>query len=57
MTGPKEQAKSIFLNALEMASPQEQRAYVDSQCAGDDRLRQEVEELLRHQAQLGDYHE
>jgi serine/threonine protein kinase len=50
-----ELAKSIFLDALEIASPRDRLAYVDHRCGSDDRLRAEVETLLRHQGQLGDY--
>src|SRR5262249_3130671 len=50
-----ELAKSIFLDALEIASERDRRAYLDRRCGPDHRLRAEVEELLRHQGLLGDY--
>jgi serine/threonine protein kinase len=55
--GPTEDelAKSIFLDALEMASEQERLAYLDRRCGTDTPLRLEVEALLRHQGRLGDY--
>src|SRR5262245_39930953 len=47
--------KGIFLDALEIASPGERLAFLDSRCGGDARLRAEVEELLHHHGRLGDY--
>ena len=55
MAIPPNPAKSIFLNALELASDAERRAYLDAQCGQDTALRREVEELLEHQRQLGDF--
>jgi len=55
MSGTPDKAKSVFLNALEIASAEERRRYLDAQCSGDDALRCEVEELLRHHAEMGDY--
>jgi serine/threonine protein kinase/tetratricopeptide (TPR) repeat protein len=48
-------AKSIFLDAVEIASEPERLAYLDRRCGSDHNLRSEVETLLRHQRQLGDY--
>jgi serine/threonine protein kinase/WD40 repeat protein len=48
-------AKSIFLDALEIASEPERLAYVSRRCGPDQNLRSEVETLLRHQGQIGDY--
>jgi signal transduction histidine kinase len=45
-------AKTIFLNALEIASPGTRRAYVVSQCGPDQALRAEVEELLHHHERI-----
>ena len=39
--------KSIFLEALEIASPEERASYVEAACGGDPHLREEVEALLR----------
>jgi hypothetical protein len=39
--------KSLFLNALEKGPPHERNVYLDEACAGDARLRQRVEALLR----------
>jgi serine/threonine protein kinase/tetratricopeptide (TPR) repeat protein len=50
-------AKSIFLAAIDDKAPQEWPAFLDQACAGDDRLRAEVEKLLRAHAALGSFHE
>jgi serine/threonine protein kinase len=50
-----ELAKSIFLDALEIASEQDRLAFLDRRCGSDHHLRSEVEALLRHEGQLGDY--
>jgi len=50
-----EPAKSIFLDAQEIASPPARAAYLDRRCGADQRLRGEVETLLRHHERLGDY--
>jgi eukaryotic-like serine/threonine-protein kinase len=42
------QAKSIYLNASEIAAGAERAAYVDAECKGNEALRREVEELLKH---------
>jgi serine/threonine protein kinase/tetratricopeptide (TPR) repeat protein len=53
MTAPAERSKSVFLQAVEMASAEERRAFLDAACGEDAALRQEVEELLRHHEELG----
>jgi serine/threonine protein kinase/tetratricopeptide (TPR) repeat protein len=50
-----ELVKSIFLDALEIASEQDRLAYLDRRCGTDTPLRAEVEALLRHQGRLGEY--
>ena len=50
-----EPAKSIFLDALEIASERDRLAYLDRRCGQDAVLRAEVETLLRHHEGLGDY--
>ena len=42
--------ETIFLTALEQATPAERAAYLDAACAGDSALRQRVEALLRSHA-------
>src|SRR5262249_58073748 len=54
MNAPSDQAKSIFLNALEFASA-ERQAYVAAKCGADEGLRREVEDLLGHHAGLGGF--
>src|SRR5262245_19712750 len=46
-----ERAKSIFLNAAEIASSAEREAYLATECGDDEALRREVADLLRHHAQ------
>lgn len=41
-----EQAKSIFLAAIERTDGDQQRAFLDEACGDDDELRQRVEELI-----------
>src|SRR4029079_7315884 len=48
MTTDPNRAKSIFLNAAEIASPDQRDAYLGDECQGDEALRREVEDLLRH---------
>ena len=55
MKTDEDRAKSIFLRALEMASERERQTFLDEACQFDEALRQEVEELLRHQNQLGSF--
>ena len=47
--------KSIFLDAVEIASLAEREAYLAAQCSDDDALREEVAELLQHCGQAGDF--
>lgn len=55
MAIPPNLLKSIFLNALELPSGSEREAYLDAQCGQDAALRREVEELLSHHKQMGDF--
>ncbi len=55
MAIPPNLPKSIFLNALELPSGSEREAYLDAQCGQDVALRREVEELLSHHKQMGDF--
>ena len=50
-------AKTVFLNALEIASSEARRAYLRAQCGNDQSLRAEVEELLRHHDQIAAFGE
>jgi serine/threonine protein kinase/tetratricopeptide (TPR) repeat protein len=51
------QAKSIFLEAIEEHTPEQWPAFVERACTGDRLLRAEVERLLRAQAEMGSFHE
>ena len=46
--------ESIFVAALEKATPVERAAYLEGACAGDPELRRRVEALLRAHEQSGD---
>src|SRR5260370_16851271 len=48
-------AKTIFLRAAEIAAGDERQAYLAAACGGDDGLRNEVEDLVRHQERLGSF--
>jgi serine/threonine protein kinase/tetratricopeptide (TPR) repeat protein len=54
MTNPHSSEKSIFLAALERESPQDLAAFLDQACAGDQRLRAEVDALLAAHERLGE---
>jgi serine/threonine protein kinase len=51
------QAKSIFLEAIEQHAPERWPAFLDQACAGDVLLRAEVERLLAAQTEMGSFHE
>jgi serine/threonine protein kinase len=55
MSAAAEQAKSIFLHAVEIAADAERGAYLDAACGADAGLRREVEELLGHHSGLGSF--
>src|SRR6516225_7011877 len=55
MAADPNRAKSIFLSAAEVAAPAERSAYVAAQCGDDEALRREVEELLLHRSQAGEF--
>jgi len=48
-------AEKIFHEAVEIADPTKQAAYLDQVCQGDTSLRHEVEALLRADQQVGDF--
>ena len=48
-------ANEIFLNAVEIDTPQERRRYLDTICAGDDALRQAIEALLQTYAEASGF--
>jgi serine/threonine protein kinase len=55
MSTPSDQAKSIFLNALEMSPTARRQEFVAAQCGADEALRREVDDLLAHHAGLGGF--
>jgi tetratricopeptide (TPR) repeat protein/serine/threonine protein kinase len=50
MAVDQDRAKSIFLNATELASAAERDAYLAAQCGSDEALHREVTDLLSHHA-------
>jgi tetratricopeptide (TPR) repeat protein len=57
MSDPCNQAKSIFLAAIEEHAPEQWSGFLDQVCASDVRLRAEVEKLLRARSEMGTFHE
>src|SRR6516162_2917696 len=57
MSDRSEQAKSIFLEAIEKQAPAQWPAFLGQACGGDTALRAEVERLLRARSELGSFHE
>ncbi len=47
--------EQIFNQAAEIGDPAQRAAFLDQACRGDERLRAEVEELLRHDAAAGSF--
>jgi hypothetical protein len=47
--------EAILFSALELGSAVERAAYLDTACAGDVKLRRQVEKLLKAQANVGDF--
>src|SRR5262245_8322543 len=57
MSEPSNQAKSIFLAAVEGYAPAQWPAFLEQACAGDAALRAEVEKLLQARSEMGSFHE
>src|SRR3954470_15056929 len=53
MNADLDRAKSIFLNAADIASPAERERYLAAECGDDQALRAEIMGLLKHHAQAG----
>jgi serine/threonine protein kinase len=51
------QAKAVFLAAIEEHAPERWAAFLEQACAGDGRLRAEVEKLLQAHSELGTFDE
>ncbi len=54
MNADRDRAKSIFLNAVELASA-DRAAYLDAVCGGDPVLRSEIDVLLAHYGKAADF--
>jgi eukaryotic-like serine/threonine-protein kinase len=55
MNADQGKAKTIFLQAVEIASTEERLAYVARECGHDEVLRREVEDLLLHHQEMGSF--
>jgi serine/threonine protein kinase/predicted Zn-dependent protease len=55
MNATDDRAKSVFLNAVEIASLEEREAFIRANCGDDEALQREVYELLRHEQSLGSF--
>src|SRR5262245_53615631 len=55
MGAPRPSAKAIFIQALELTTAAEREAYLGTECGGDIDLRREVEELLCHHGEVGNF--
>jgi len=55
MDSPSTTAKTVFLEALEIASAQERQALLDARCGPDAELRREVDELLAHHGKVSGF--
>src|SRR4029450_13540667 len=55
MDSPSTTAKTVFLEALEIASAQERQALLDARCGPDAELRREVDELLAHHGKVAGF--
>jgi serine/threonine protein kinase len=53
MERPSDRVRALFDRALDIESPQERAAYLDTNCAGAPELRREVEALLQAHADAG----
>jgi eukaryotic-like serine/threonine-protein kinase len=47
--------EALFFAALEMSSPAERAAYLDSACGSDNKLRRQVDKLLNAHPRVGDF--
>jgi serine/threonine protein kinase len=55
MSAPQKDAKSIFLNAVEIASISERQAFLAEECGDNEALRRDVEALLEHHGRVGSF--
>jgi len=52
---PEQNPKEIFNQALELSDPEKQAAFLDEACAGDDKLRAEVDALIEWDSEAGSF--
>jgi serine/threonine protein kinase len=57
MSDSSQQAKAIFLAALDDHTPEQWPAFLEQACAGDAQLRAAVEKLLNARREMGSFHE
>jgi len=57
MSIPANQARAIFLEAIEQPDAGERAKYIATACGGDAELQARVERLMRSHEQLGSFHE
>jgi serine/threonine protein kinase/tetratricopeptide (TPR) repeat protein len=55
MNGPQFKVAEIFDAAVELETPEERAAFLESACGADADLRAEVEQLLRHDQEAGNF--
>ena len=53
MTNSNAQTETIFLNALEISSPDVREAYIAAECRGNHQMRREVQDLVDRAGRLG----
>ncbi|HYG36246.1 MAG TPA: serine/threonine protein kinase, partial [Clostridia bacterium] len=57
MQSKHDKIRDLFLQALELATPEERAAFLSSACGADAHLRAEVERMLSIRTQAGDFFE
>src|SRR5262245_22955825 len=55
MTQQNQNRERLFHAAAELQDPTQRAAFLDAACAGDEKLRAEIEELLRHDDEAGSF--
>src|SRR5215831_16801703 len=55
MSNSSERIDQIFWQALQIAAPEERKAYLDQACGGDEELRRLVEKLLAAQPKVAQF--
>ena len=52
---PSSRERDLFIGALQKSSPLERQRFLENECEGNRELRERVEELLRSEADLGEF--